>query len=51
MIATAKNVFDFWFKELTPEMHFTKNPELDQILGRSSTPEELEFLKEKGSSF
>lgn len=29
-MATAKDVFQFWFHELDPKMQFAKSPELDQ---------------------
>lgn len=29
-MATAKDVFQFWFHELSPDMQFAKNKELDQ---------------------
>lgn len=29
-MATAKDVFQFWFEELDPQMQFAKSAELDQ---------------------
>lgn len=77
-------VLKFWFEEITPELRFAKNADLDQkirerfhdvfesaasgktstwrtspegrlaeiiVLDRPSTAEEVEFLREEGSSF
>jgi len=32
--SAAHEVLDFWFGELTPERHFTKDPVLDEEIGR-----------------
>ena len=50
----AQDILHFWFTELTPKQHFPKDaacPKRNAILGRTSTPEELAYLSEPGSSF
>ena len=60
-----QSILHFWFTELSPKQHFVKDAALDEtirvrfgryphrnaILGRSSSAEELAFLREPGSSF
>lgn len=56
---TPQAILHFWFTELTPAQHFAKDAALDEtirsrfgaVLGRTSTPEELAFLQQPGSSF
>lgn len=53
--ANAESAFnsflDFAVRHRDIVARFQRFPHRNQILGRVSTPEELEFLKEKGSSF
>ena len=43
--------YDFEMKHKTIIDRFGRYPHRNKILGRESTPEEVEFLKEDGSSF
>lgn len=46
-----ENNLEFEFKHKKIIERFGRYPHRNQILGRTSTPEEIEFLKEPGSSF
>ena len=46
-----KETFDFELRHKAIVDRFGRYPHRNQVLGRESTPEELEFLKEPGSSF
>jgi len=41
--------FEYQHKEIID--HFGRYPHRNEILGRQSTPEEIEFLKQENSSF
>ena len=43
--------YDFELKHKAIIDRFGRYPHRNEILGRESTPEEIEFLKEDGSSF
>ncbi len=46
-----KNNLEFELKHKAIIDRFARYPHRNELLGRESTPEELEFLKESGSSF
>ena len=46
-----KMIYDYSVKHLEIIERFGRFPHRNEILGRESTPEEIEFLKEPGSSF
>jgi uncharacterized protein (DUF924 family) len=46
-----QNFLDFAKKHKEIVDHFKRFPHRNALLGRESTPEELEFLKGPGSSF
>jgi uncharacterized protein (DUF924 family) len=46
-----QNFLDFAKKHKEIVDHFKRFPHRNALLGRDSTPEELEFLKRPGSSF
>lgn len=48
---TLKNSADFARKHFEIISRFGRYPHRNKILGRKSTPEEIEFLKQPGSSF
>lgn len=45
------NIVEYAYRHLRIIERFGRFPHRNQILGRESTPEELEFLKQPGSSF
>lgn len=59
----AEDVLRFWFTELVPAQWWRVDPALDETIrarygavharapGRESTPEEIDFLQQPGSSF
>ena len=51
LAADAKNYLDFAARHEAIIEQFGRYPHRNEILGRASTPEETEFLKEPGSSF
>ena len=50
-VGYAKNTLDYEGRHRAIVERFGRYPHRNAILGRSSTPEELEFLKQPGSSF
>lgn len=50
-VARAQNHLDFARQHLVIVERFGRFPHRNEILGRASTPEEVEFLKEPGSGF
>ena len=51
LLADAEYYLDFAHKHRVIVERFGRYPHRNEILGRASTPEELAFLKEPGSSF
>ena len=64
-LTRMEEVLEFWFEDLSPDdwfgggdaiddrirERFGRFPHRNVALGRVSTPEEIEFLKQPGSSF
>ena len=49
--AGLKNILEFDYKHKVIKERFGRYPHRNEVLGRESTPEEIEFLKGPNSSF